>query len=97
MQNTKMIALLLPDTTVEVWTGPESFARGATALMRDAAGNVTLEKVTAATDFMDQIMTTGCFRRGKPIVDPVSREIIGHEMEQIAHPFQSRTRREFSL
>ncbi len=89
MQTAQMIALLLPETTAEVWTGPHSFAHGATALMRDAQGKMTLETVTAENAFMDQIMTTGCFRRGTAIVDPVSRQVMGYEMEIIAHPLES--------
>jgi len=28
-------------------------------------------------------MSTGCFRRGKPIVDPLTHEHLGYEMEMI--------------
>jgi hypothetical protein len=97
MQAAQMIALLMPETTVEIWTGPGSFAQGATALMRDAEGKMTLEAVTADDAFMDQVMTTGCFRRGKAIVDPVSRQIMGYEMEMIAHPLQSLTKNPLAL
>jgi hypothetical protein len=34
--------------------------------------------------FDEQIMTTGCFRRGKPIIDPVTREVMGYEMEMMS-------------
>jgi hypothetical protein len=86
MQTAQVIALLLPDTAVEMWTGPHSFSKGATALMRDAEGRMTLEAVTSDAAFMEQVMTTGCFKRGKAIVDPISRQIVGYEMEAVAHP-----------
>jgi hypothetical protein len=28
-------------------------------------------------------LTTGCFRRGKAIRDPRTREVIGYEMEEV--------------
>jgi hypothetical protein len=60
--------------------------QGATALVRDEQGRVTLETITANSSFLDQVLNTGCFRRGKPIVDPVSRQVMGHEMEMVATP-----------
>jgi hypothetical protein len=49
-----------------------------------------LEAVSAENSWSDQMLTTGCFKRGKPIVDPVSREVMGYEMEMVAHPSDSR-------
>jgi hypothetical protein len=88
MQIAQVIALLMPETTVEVFTDPNSFAQGVTALLRDAEGKMSIEKVSEAT-FMEQVMTTGCFRRGKAIVDPVSRQVMGYEMEMLAHPYDT--------
>jgi hypothetical protein len=90
MQTAKVIAFLMPETTVEVFTGPNSLAQGATALLRDAQGKITIEPVTKDSAFVEQMMTTGCFRRGKAIIDPVSRQIMGYEMEMIANPLDSR-------
>jgi len=59
---------------------------GATALVRDEHGRITLETITPSSSFLDQVMTTGCFRRGKPIFDPVSRQVMGYEMEMVATP-----------
>jgi len=89
MQTAQVIALLMPETTVEVFAGPNSFAQGVTALLRDAEGKMSIEKVTTESAFMEQIMTTGCFRRGKAIVDPVSRQVMGYEMEMMAHPYDA--------
>jgi hypothetical protein len=86
MQTSQVIAFLMPEVTAEVFTGPHSLAQGASALLRDAAGKITIEPVTKDSAFVEQMMTTGCFRRGKAIVDPVSRQIMGYEMEMISHP-----------
>jgi hypothetical protein len=74
--NREIIALLLPET------GPEP----ATVLVRRADGQMALEAVARDSNFARESMTTGCFRRGKPIVDPVSREVMGYEMEMVPAP-----------
>lgn len=72
----EIIALLLPET------GPEP----ATALIRRADGQMSLEPVARDASFTRDQLTTGCFRRGKPILDPVSREVMGYEMEMVPAP-----------
>ena len=42
-----------------------------------------LEAIADAEEFDATARTTGCFRRGKPIHDPETREIIGYEMEEV--------------
>jgi hypothetical protein len=89
MLTAEVIAFLLPETTAEVFTGPDSFAQGATALLRDAQGKITIEPVTKDSAFVEQMLTTGCFRRGKAIVDPSTRQIMGYEMEMITNLFEA--------
>ena len=86
MLTAQVIAFLLPETTVEVFTGPNSLSQGTTALLRDADGKITIEPVTKDSAFVEQMLSTGCFRRGKAIVDPVTRQVMGHEMEMIDQP-----------
>jgi hypothetical protein len=84
MQTSQVIALLLPDSPPESpLTHPLRMGHNAMALMRNAEGQMTVEEVVADNDFMRKLLDTGCFRRGKPIVDPVSREVMGYEMEMI--------------
>lgn len=71
--NREIIALLLPET------GPGP----ATALVRGADGQISLETVAQDGAVAWDAMQTGCFRNGKPIVDPVSREVMGYEMEML--------------
>lgn len=63
---------------------PGEPVRGAQRLVRDAEGRVTLEDVQSQEEFDRTARTTGCFRRGKVIRDPDTREIIGYEMEEVS-------------
>ncbi len=84
----EIIGLLLPDpepglTPVQAIGRPQPQAR---ALVRKADGQMALEVLAADSTFNRNAMKTGCFRRGNPIIDPVSREIMGYEMEIIESP-----------
>jgi hypothetical protein len=87
MQTSQVIAFLMPEAA-DVFTGSHSLSQGTTALLRDAQGKITIEPVTKDSAFVEQMLTTGCFRRGKAIVDPVTRQIMGYEMEMIAQPLK---------
>jgi hypothetical protein len=87
MNAQQVIAILPNDDDSSFNVRHDDFLRhGATALVRDENGRISLETITASSSFLDQVLTTGCFRRGKPIVDPVSRQVMGYEMEMIATP-----------
>jgi hypothetical protein len=85
MLTAQVIAFLLPETTVAEVAGANAHVQGTTALLRDAEGKITIEPVPKDSALVEQMLTTGCFRRGKAIVDPVSREIMGYEMEMVAN------------
>ncbi len=80
--DTETIALLLGNLDDERWQ-PHDFVAGAQRLVRDADGHVTLETVKSAEEFDQTASTTGCFRRGKAIVDPDTRDVIGYEFEEV--------------
>ena len=83
--DSEIIALLLPERTPR--RGAASIrdrAQGAQRLIRDANGRIVLEDVESEEDFDRTARITGCFRRGKPIRDPGTREVIGYEMEEVA-------------
>lgn len=92
MQIAKVIALLMPDSMSHDDTSELDLNQATaqpTALIRDADGKMKLEVVESAAqdrDFADQMRDTGCFRRGKPIVDPVTRQVVGYELEMISDP-----------
>ncbi len=76
------IALLLGEAGPDRWQ-PRSFVAGAQRLVRAADGCVSLETITDEQEFDETARTTGCFRRGKPIHDPATNEVIGYEMEEV--------------
>jgi hypothetical protein len=82
MRVPKIIALLLPESKQDFAHGDE--LAHATALLRDEDGRMSLQPFTHDMPFTEQAITTGCFRRGKPIIDPTTREVIGYEMEMIS-------------
>jgi hypothetical protein len=77
----EIIALVLEDSN-EHWHANQ-LGEGAQRLVRRADGRVTLEPVESLEEFERTVRTTGCFRRGKPIRDPGTQEVIGYEMEQV--------------
>jgi hypothetical protein len=81
MSGCEVIALVLSEPG-ERWHSGQ-FGRGAQRLVRLADGRVTLEPVESLEEFERAARTTGCFRRGKPIRDPNTLEVIGYEMEQV--------------
>lgn len=78
----EIIALVLSDAQERRWhTG--QLGQGAQRLVRRPDGQVVLEPVESEEEFERAARTTGCFRRGKPIHDPHTHEVIGYEMEQV--------------
>jgi hypothetical protein len=78
----EIIALVLGDGNERRWHAGQ-LSRGAHRLVRLPDGRVALEPVESEEEFERTARTTGCFRRGKPIRDPHTHEVIGYEMEQV--------------
>lgn len=74
----EVLAVILPDT----FTGDQR-TRSATVLLRDADGHLEVRSVPARDVLADRRMARGCVRRGTPILDPISREVVGYEMEAV--------------
>lgn len=79
----EIIALLLDEGEDRPQPVAE-LARHAQYLTRDARGHIELHAVESEEQFDRAARTTGCFRRGKAIRDPMSREVIGYEMESVS-------------
>jgi hypothetical protein len=77
----EVIAVVLGESN-ERWHAGQ-LGKGAQRLIRRPDGSVRLEPVESQEEFDRATRATGCFRRGKPIRDPESREVIGYEMEQV--------------
>lgn len=58
----------------------------ATLLLRNPDGQMSLQTVSTDSTLGQFAMSTGYFRKGKPIFDPVSRQILGYEMEMVPCP-----------
>ncbi len=80
----EVIALLLDESGSDRKTG--SYSDGATRLVRDVDGNISLEDIESEEDFDRTARITGCFIRGKAIRDPETLEVIGYEMEEVSVP-----------
>ncbi len=78
----EVIGLLLPETDVE--SSGDDFCSTATLLLRRSNGRIELREVESDVDYLKRWPTTGCFRRGRPITDPDTGEVLGYEMEQVA-------------
>jgi hypothetical protein len=61
---------------------------GARVLVREEDGHLSLQSVNAESTFAHQAIQTGSFRRGSPIIDPVTNETLGYEMERVAGPLE---------
>jgi hypothetical protein len=79
----EVIALVLEAALGRRWNAREAMRR-AKRLVRSSDGRVSLESIESEEEFERTARTTGCFQRGKAIRDPVSREIIGYEMERVS-------------
>ncbi len=76
----EVIALLFPDPG-QPRDGP---AQLVTALVRDAQGLMELRSLRADHSLLSKARLAGRFNCGKPIVDPLTREVIGWEIEPMA-------------
>ena len=76
----ELIALIFPDPG-QALEGPASLV---TALVRDAQGLMELRKLHPDKSLLRKARLAGRFNCGKPIVDPLTREVIGCEIEPMS-------------
>ncbi|MFO7305347.1 MAG: hypothetical protein C0P74_007500 [Gammaproteobacteria bacterium] len=69
-------------TTCEVigWLLDTDSAR---VLVREHDGRISAQRANADGTFANKPIQTGAFKRGKPIIDPITRETVGYEMEHL--------------
>lgn len=75
----EVIAVFLPEDE------PRNQAT-ATVLLRNADGQMSIQSVSRDSALGREALRTGCFRQGKAIIDPVSRQMLGYEMERVSGP-----------
>jgi len=84
VSNTEIIAVVLPDGTPSAPDALQDFvATGTMLLVRHADGRMALEPVRRDASLRGR-QAPDCVYKSKPIQDPVSREVIGYELEMIS-------------
>lgn len=56
-----------------------------TCLIRSASGVMRLQKADSMAELERTAETSGIFKRGVPILDPNTGDVIGYELERIDH------------
>lgn len=77
IDESEVIAVLVPGYDEDCGAGT------ATVIVRDSAGNVTVRDLEEREAMLGCTDSTERFRRGKPIIDPLSRQVVGYELEPI--------------
>ena len=80
----EVIAMVMADA--EGPNGTARMQRMATVLLRDAEGQMSVRTVSPDSTLGQFALSTGCFRNGAPIIDPVTRAHLGYEMEMMESP-----------
>ena len=78
----EVIALLLDDEDDD-FPGVAIDPASTTCLVRNADGKVRLLRADSREELERTAEHTGIFKRGTPIVEPSTGEIIGYEMEEV--------------
>jgi hypothetical protein len=75
----EILALLFPEPA----TGGQP-AKLATAVVRDPLGGLMLQSVVPSRTLLERALVAARANDGTPIVDPVTREVIGYELAPLA-------------
>lgn len=75
----EVLALLFPEP-------PQagSPARPVTAFVRDPHGGLMLQSVVPNRTLLQRVLVAGRAKEGTPIIDPITREVIGYELSPLA-------------
>jgi hypothetical protein len=89
MTQPEVIAMVVSDGEGPNGTG--RMQRMATILLRGADGQMSVRTVSPDSTLGQFALSTGCFRNGAAIVDPITREHLGYEMERVESPLATFT------
>lgn len=78
----EVIALLFPEPA----RTPEGPVQSVLALVRDEQGFVEIKSLRPDVALIRRARVTGRVNCGKPILDPVTREVMGYEIAPIVLP-----------
>ncbi len=80
----RIIALLLDEpAVVEKQRGRYGSGHSSAILMQRADGTMKVEPLHSIEEAKAASPHSGTFRRGRPIIDPDTEEVIGYEMEEV--------------
>ena len=80
--DTEVIAIFIDESTESKDSGEIDFT-ATSCLLRDATGVMTIKPTRSSDALRLDLENSGVFRRGTPIVDPVSGDVIGYELEEV--------------
>lgn len=83
-QEPEVIAVVLPPGAAESPQLQDFVATGTMLLVRHADGRLSLEPTRPEAAWAERARASGCIYKSRPIHDPLSREVLGHELEMIA-------------
>ena len=75
----EVLALLFPEPA----SGGQP-AKTVTAFVRDPMGGLMLQSVVPNRNLLKRVLVAARVNDGTPIVDPVTREVIGYELSPLA-------------
>jgi hypothetical protein len=78
----EVLAILIDESDESADSGNIDFA-ATSCLLRDATGVMSIKPTRSSEALRLGLENSGVFRRGTPIVDPVSGDVIGYELEEI--------------
>jgi hypothetical protein len=89
-QQPEIIAVVLPDGTPDSPSALQDFvATGTMLLVRHPDGRMALEPARQAAAWAGQVGAKRTVSKSRPILDPISREVMGYEMEVVDHSLVS--------
>jgi len=85
INKSEVIAVVLPSHAAVSQTEVCDFvATGTMLLVRHPDGRMSLEPIGREAAWSERACAAGCIYRSQPIHDPVSRAVVGHELELIS-------------
>jgi len=78
--DTEIIAVFLDDSDSDDLDDIDFTATS--CLLRDATGSIKIQRTPSVEALREATESSGIFRRGAPIVDPVTGDVIGYELEE---------------
>ncbi len=84
-EESEVIAVVLPpDAPISPDKLQDFVATGTMLLIRHVDGRMSLEPARPEAAWAERARSAGVVYKSRPIHDPVSREVLGHELEMVA-------------